>query len=162
MTEKEFKLTDVGLQQAGKAILLTWLPFMTGFLGSMIYDILITPHVTRGIFFFLRVAAIFSVVGYGVSQLLSNKKKTLANIVLLKINNEQFIIEIDGEKVFDGKIQDLKAIRTLDPINKKNSIQCQIYAGDVIISLASNLNFLNKLIQFERILFTEKQANFFK
>ena len=160
MTDKKtYELTDVGLQQAGKAILYAFLPFMIGFFGSMIYDVLITPHVTRGLFFPLKIAAICSVVGYGIGQLLPNKKKNLANKVLLKIDDEQFIVEVDDEKIFDGKIQDLKAIRTLDPINKKDSVQCQIYAGDVIVSLASNLNYMNKLNMDDFTKYCEKRLH---
>ncbi len=132
---------------------------MIGFIGSMVYALLITPQVTRGVFFPLKIAAVFSTACYGISRLLSNRKKTLANKVLFKIDNEQFIVEIDDEKVFDGKLQDLKAIRTLDPINKKNSVQCQIYIGDMIISLASNLDFMNKLNMDDFTKYCEKKLH---
>lgn len=66
--DKTFKLTDVGLQQAGKAILLTWLPFVVGLFGSFAYDLLINPQ-TRTIFFHLRNAFIFAFIVYGLTQI---------------------------------------------------------------------------------------------
>lgn len=143
--DKTFKLTDVGLQQAGKAILLTWLPFVVGLCGSFAYDLLINPQ-SRTIFFHLRNAFIFAFIVYGLMQIFNKKRvKDSAKVVLFKILNGMLSIEVDNEIVFSGSLNDLKAIRTLDPANKKNTIQCQIYVGDVIISLASNLNFVNKL-----------------
>lgn len=142
--ETVFKLKEVSLQQAGKAVLWNFLPFVIGLIGSFAYDIFIDPQY-RSIFFHLRNASIFAVVIYGITQLLNKKNvKDIAHLVLIKITDKQISIEIDKEIIFNGNINELKAIRTLELSNKKLDVQGQIYIGQQVVNLASSINANNK------------------
>lgn len=155
--EKKIELKEIGLQQTGKAILITWGSFALGLLGSFAYSFLIS-HQIQGIFFHLRNAFIVFIVVYGIMQLFNKKKiKDTAHQFLIKINDNNITIEIDHEMAFNGDLHELKAIRTLEPSNKKNDVQGQIYINDHTFSLASSLNGNNKNEFDEFVRYCEKK-----
>ena len=142
--DKTFELRNIGLVQAGRSILLSSGVFALGLFGSMAYSLLIS-HGSEGIFFHFRNGMILFALVYFIRRLFAKKKmKDTAKQLLIRILNGNIAIEIDKETVFSGKLDDLKAIRTLDPANKKNDVQAQVYLGDQTISLASSVDWHNK------------------
>lgn len=159
MSEKVFKLEKIGLVQAGKGILYAFGPFALGLILSFAYTLFFENHIP-GISFHFRNAFILSAIVYAVMYF-SGKKKTkdFANQFVIRIVNDQLTIEIDDTVVFSGDIHELKAIRTLDLSNKKNDVQCQIYMGKEVFSLASSLNSTNKYEFDNFVRFCEKQLH---
>lgn len=158
MSEKVFRLKEIGLVQAGKSIFLTFGLFALGLILSFGYVIFFEVRI-RGIFFHFRNAFIFYAIVYGIMHLVKKKKKDFANQFVIRIVNTELIIEIDQEVAFAGHINELKAIRTLDLSNKKNDVQCQIYIGCEVFSLASSLNSANKYTFNDFVRYCEKQLH---
>ena len=152
-----FELKDVGLQQAGKSILWTGGLFFIGLIGSFAYGIFIN-HEVSSIFFHLRNAFVLFIIIFGVKEFFNRKDKPgYGELVLLKIIDTSLVLEIDKFIVFNGNINELKAIRTLDLSNKKDDLQAQIYIGNQTFNLASSLNYNNKSQFNEFVLICEKK-----
>lgn len=161
MSEKVFRLEKVGLVQAGKSILSAFGPFALGLILSIAYTLFFEDNIPA-ISFHFRNAFVLSAIVYVVMYLYGKKKtktKDFANQFVIRIVNDELTIEIDHTVVFNGNIHELKAIRTLDLSNKKNSVQCQIYIGKEVFSLASSLNSSNKSAFDYFVKFCEKQLH---